>query len=73
VARYCYDAGMIIDPVGPRYNLEVKATTRAEPKGYRYEIWEKLDAPWLVLASGRYPTEHEARDIGQAVLRCCID
>jgi hypothetical protein len=73
VARSCYDMGMIIDPVGPRYRLEVKATTRAEPKGYRYEIWEKLDSPWLVLASGRYSTEHEARNIGQAALRCFVD
>ena len=42
---------MIIDPLGPRYHVEVRATTRADPKGYRYEIWEKLDSPWLILAS----------------------
>jgi hypothetical protein len=64
---------MIIDPSGPRYLLEVKATSRADPKGYRYEIWEKLDLPWLILASGGYSTESEARDIGQAALRRFVD
>ena len=64
---------MIIDPLGPRYLLVVKATARVDPKGYRYEIWEKLDLPWLILASGRYSTEGEARDIGQAALRCLAD
>ena len=46
---------MDIDPLAPRYHLEIKATTRADPKRYRYEIWEKLDAPWLILTRGRYP------------------
>ena len=64
---------MIIDPLGPRYHVEVRATTRADRKGYRYEIWEKLDSPWLILASDWYPSEGEARHIGQAVLRCLID
>jgi hypothetical protein len=73
VVRNCYKAGMIIDPLGPRYHLEVKATTRADPKGYRYEIWEKLDSPWLIFASDLYPSEDEARNIGQAALRCLVD
>jgi hypothetical protein len=64
---------MIIDPQGPRYHLEVKVTTRADPKGYCYEIWEKLDSPWLILASGRYSTEVEARELGRAALRRLVD
>ncbi|HEY2131877.1 MAG TPA: hypothetical protein VGH36_02710 [Acetobacteraceae bacterium] len=64
---------MIIDPLGPRYHLQVKATTRADPTGFRYEIWEKLDAPWLILASGRYATEQEAWDGGRAALRRIVD
>jgi hypothetical protein len=64
---------MIIDPQGPRYLLKVRATSRPDLKGYRYEIWEKLDLPWLILASGRYSTEDEARTIGQAALRSFVD
>ena len=64
---------MNIDPLAPRYHLEIKATTRADPKRYRYEIWEKLDAPWLILTRGRYATEGEARDKGQADLRRFVD
>jgi hypothetical protein len=64
---------MIIDPLGPRYFLVVKAAARADPKDYRYEIWEKLDLPWLISTSGRYSTEREARDVGHAALRCLAD
>jgi hypothetical protein len=64
---------MIIDPLGPRYHLDVKAMTPADPTGYRFQIWEKLDSPWLILASGRYSTEDEARDSGQAALRRLVD
>ena len=64
---------MEIDPLAPRYHLEVKATTRVDPKRYRYEIWERLDAPWLIVTRGRYATEGEARDIGQADLRRFVD
>ncbi len=64
---------MIIDPQGPRYHLEVRATTGADPKGYRYEIWEKLDLPWLIKANSRYATELEAPSIGQAALRRFVD
>ena len=64
---------MIIDPSGPRYLLVVKASARADATGYRYEIWEKLDLPWLILASDRYSTEGEASNVGQAALRCFGD
>ena len=64
---------MIIDPSGPRYLLVVKPSARADPIGYRYEIWEKLDLPWLVLTSDRYSTEGEARTVGQAALHCFGD
>jgi hypothetical protein len=69
----CYTARMIIDPPGPRYYLEIRASTRANPTGYFYQIWEKLDLPWLVRESEPYPTEGEAWPAGEDELRSFVD
>ena len=64
---------MIIDPPGPGYYLEIRASTRAKPTGYFYQIWEKLDLPWLVRESEPYATEGEAWRAGEDELRCFVD
>jgi hypothetical protein len=50
--------GMNIDPLAPRYYLEIKPRTRVVPKCYRYEIWEKLG---LALAAPNARPIHDRR------------
>jgi hypothetical protein len=64
---------MIIDQLNPRYYLEVRASTRAEPKRYFYRILENLDLPWSVRDSESYATEGEARRAGEDALRYFLE
>ena len=72
VARHCYDVGMSAGLPGSGYLLEIKAMPTAGLEGWRYEIWEKLDLPWLIRSSGRYSKEAEAKEAGQAALRSLV-
>jgi hypothetical protein len=69
----CYGVDMSIDPLAPRYYLEVRASTRADPRRHFYRIWENLNHPWQVRESGAYATECEARQAGEDELRHLID
>jgi hypothetical protein len=64
---------MTIHPLAPRYYLEIRASGRADSKGYFYQIWEKLDLPWLVRESEHCATEGEARRAGEDGLRYFLD
>jgi hypothetical protein len=64
---------MTIDQLKPRYYLEVRASTRADPKWYSYQILENLDLPWPVRDSQSYATEGEARRAGEDALRYFLE
>jgi hypothetical protein len=69
----CYIGAMSLDPATPRDYLEVRATTRADPKRHFYRIWENLSHSWQVRESGAYATEREARQAAEDELRHFLD
>jgi hypothetical protein len=63
---------MSADQPAPRYYLQFRANARRNREDhtlYFYQIWERLEFPWLVRESDAYATELEARQAGENELR----